>query len=107
MRDAGRPTGIGRRRKRVTAGPGGVVADDQLTGQQVHLLPMVMHERGGGVDARIEAQQPGAASHLAGLVEIAGEDLLLDAGGIARRGRPSLRQIDPVKLKMRLVHRHQ
>jgi hypothetical protein len=59
-----------------------------------------------GVHARIEPQQAGAAAHLAGFVEIAGERLLLDAGGIARRREPALVHVDALELKMRLVERH-
>src|SRR5437867_12185032 len=56
-----------------------VVADDEVTGHQVDLLPMVVHERSGGKDTRFKAQQPGSAAHLFRLVEVTGEDLLLDA----------------------------
>jgi hypothetical protein len=51
---------------------------------------MIVHERCGGEDAGLEAEQPGAASHLAGFVEVAGENFLLDARGIAG-GVPSRR----------------
>src|SRR5262245_13332496 len=87
--DAGRPARIGRRLDALATLAVLVVADDEVAGDQVDLLPMVVHERCGGVGPRLEPQQPRAASHLAGLVEVAGQDLLLDAGRIARRRRPA------------------
>src|SRR6202011_5016843 len=72
----------------------------------IDLFPMVMHERRRGVDARIEAQEPGTASGLAGFVEIAGENLLLYGGRIAAGRRPAGRHVDPGEFEMRLVHRH-
>src|SRR5262245_27818958 len=97
---------IGRRLETLTALALRIIADDQVAGEQINLLPMVVHERRRGVDAGREAQQPRAAAHLARLVEIAGENLLLDAGRIARRRDPALRHVDRKKFQMRLVHRH-
>ena len=42
---------------------------------------MIMHERLGGEGARIEAQKTCAAAGFRRLVDIACENLLLDAGG--------------------------
>jgi hypothetical protein len=53
--------------------PRSVVADDEIAGHQVDLLPVVMDEKHGGVDTGIELQQARAAAHLPGLVEIARE----------------------------------
>src|SRR5262249_12960057 len=47
-----------------------------------------------------------AASHLARLVEIACQDLLLDSGGVSRWRGPAFGHIDPQELQVRLVHRH-
>src|SRR5262249_58740128 len=67
---------------------------------------MVVHERRGGVDAGIEAQQPCAAAHLAAFVEVARENFLLDPGGIARRRGPAAVHVHAGKFKVRLVHPH-
>jgi hypothetical protein len=48
---------------------------------RIDLLPVVMDERNGGVEAGIELQQARAAAHLPGLVEIARENLLLIPAG--------------------------
>src|SRR5438045_2442163 len=79
---AGRAAGIGAGREILAAIAVQVVADRQIALDQVNLFPIFVHERRGGVDAGREAQQPGAAAALGGLVERAGEDLLLDAVGI-------------------------
>jgi hypothetical protein len=104
--NARRPAGIGRGVERFAALSLRVVADDEVAGDQIDLLPMVMHERRGGVDAGLEAQQSGAAAHLTVLVEVAREDFLLDARGIAGRRGPASLHVHAGKLKMRLVHRH-
>src|SRR6516162_1911442 len=67
---------------------------------------MVVHERRGGVDAGIEAQQPGAAAHFAALVEVARKNFLLDPRGIAGRRGPAALHVHAGKFKMRFVHRH-
>ena len=72
---------------------------------QIHLFPMIVHEGRRGVDAGRKAQAAGVpAAHLAPLVEIARENLLLNARRITRRRDPALIHVDLVKLKMRLVH---
>src|SRR5215475_15609744 len=63
--NARRPAGIGRGVEPFATLSLRVVADDEVARDQIDLLPMVVHERRGGVDARIEAQQPGAAAHFA------------------------------------------
>src|SRR5215475_350716 len=72
--NARRPAGIGRGGERFAALSLRVVADDEVARDQIDLLPMVVHERRGGVDAGIEAQQPCAAAHLAAFVEVAREN---------------------------------
>src|SRR4051794_21278684 len=81
--DAWRAAGIGRAMKRLAASALCVAAHDQIAGEEINLLPMIMHKRRGGVDARIEAQQARAASHFFRLVDVARKDFLLDAGRIA------------------------
>src|SRR5262245_20931459 len=103
---ARRAARIGRGFERLAALAGGVVADDEVAGHQVDLLPVVVHERRCSVDAGIEAQKPRAAAHLAGLVDVAGQDLLLDAGWIAGRRGPALAHVDAQEFEVGLVHRH-
>src|SRR2546423_15318163 len=102
MVDARRAAGIGRRVERFAAFSLRIVADDQVAGNEVDLLPMIVHERRGGEGAGLEAEQSGAASHLARFVEVTGENFLLDTCGIAGRRRPAGVHVDAGKFKMRL-----
>src|SRR4029077_2514652 len=63
--DAGRAAGIGTSRERLAARALPVIADDEVAGNEVHLLPVIMHEWRGRVDAGLEPQHPRAASHFA------------------------------------------
>src|SRR6516162_1655484 len=83
-----------------------VIANDEIARQQIHLFPVVMNEGGDGVDAGIEFQQPRPAPHLAGLIEITRQNLLLDSSRIAGRCLPAFLHVDRMKFEMRLVHRH-
>src|SRR5262249_48618698 len=104
--DARRPAGIGRGVECFAALSLRVVADDEVARDQIDLLPLVVRERRGGVDAGVEAQQPGAAAHLAALVEVARENFLLDPRGVAGRRGPAGVHVHAGKFKMRLVYRH-
>src|SRR5262249_57487945 len=68
--NARRATGIGRGVERFAALSLRVVADDEVARDQIDLLPMVVHERRGGVNAWIEAQHPGAPAHPAALLPV-------------------------------------
>src|SRR5204863_1605413 len=94
---AGRAAGIGAGSEALAALAGDIVADRQIALDEIHLFPIFVHERLGREDARLEAQQPGAAAAPALFVEGAGEDLLLDAGGIARPDRPAAAHPEPVE----------
>src|SRR5262249_24479819 len=104
--DAWWPARIGGRVKRLAALAVSVVADNEVARHEIHLFPMVMDERSRGVDARFELQQARPAPHLSGLVEIARQNLLLNAAWIAGRRVPALVHVDGVKFEMRLVHWH-
>src|SRR5215831_19296224 len=80
---AGRAAGIGARRIVLAAPALPVVADCQVALHEIHLLPIVVHEGFGRVDAGLKAQQSRAAAALCRLVERTGEDLLLNPSGIA------------------------
>src|SRR5262249_44133224 len=83
-----------------------VAADDEVARHEVHLLPVVVHERLGRVHAGREAQMARAEAAPGLLVEEAREDLLLDARRIAFRRLPALAEIDGVELLVLLVDRH-
>src|SRR3954470_1761395 len=91
---AGRPAGVGGREALLTALPLLVVADDQVALHDVHLLPMVMHERLGGKRARVDLEESRAASLLRLLVQVRREDLLPETRRIALRPLPAARQVD-------------
>src|SRR6185369_17517189 len=104
--DAGRPARISGSLERLAAVTGCVVADDEIAGHEIDLLPVIVHERCCRVDAGVEAQEPRAATHLARLVEIARQYLLLDSGGVSGWRGPAFGHIDPQELQVGLVHRH-
>src|SRR5258706_11943060 len=106
MMNAGRAAGIGRAEEGLAALALRVAADDEIAGEEINLLPMIVHKGRRGVDARIEAQQPRAAAHLLPLVDVACEDLLLDARRIVRRRRPSRAHVECDEFQMGFVHRH-
>src|SRR5262249_41115096 len=95
--DARRPACVARRLDEFDAPALRVIADDEITGHKVHLLPVIVHEGRGGVGAGREAQEPRAASHLARFVEVTGENLLLDAGRIARGRHPARVHVDALE----------
>src|SRR2546427_5246798 len=72
------PTGIGRREALLAALALLVVADDEVALHHIHLFPVVVHERLGGEGARLDLQQPGAASELVDLVEVPGEGFFVE-----------------------------
>src|ERR1700747_727474 len=94
--------GVGRGEALLAALARGVVADDQVALYDVHLFPVVVHERLGGERARLDLQQARAAAALAFLVEVRGEDLLVEARRIARRPLPAGVEVDLHELEMRL-----
>src|ERR1700730_6648104 len=104
--DAGRTAGVGRRFEWLAALALGVIADGEVARDEIDLFPMIVHEGRGGIDAGLEAQQPGATAHLSPLVEIARQDLLHDAGRIARGRRPARAHVKAMEFQVRLVHRH-
>src|SRR5271168_3453079 len=106
MRCAGRSAGIGALGKILAAAALRVVADRQIALEQIDLLPIFMDERGGGVNAGLEAQQPRPAAAVVRLVEAAGQDLFLDARRIARDGLPARGGVDLVEFLVLLADRH-
>src|SRR5687768_5806523 len=99
---AWRPAGVSRREALLPALALLVVAHDEIALHHVHLFPMVVDERLGGERARLDLQQAGAASELVRLVQVGGEDLLVEAGRIARRDLPAGAQVDLHELQVLL-----
>src|SRR5215472_7390668 len=83
-----------------------VVADREIALDQKDLFPIVVHKRLGREYARSKPQQAGAAAAALRLVEAARQDLLLDAGGVARRCRPPRAHVDTMEFEMGLVDGH-
>src|SRR5208282_2002514 len=102
MRGAGRTAGIGVRTVSLERERACLVADDQISGQQENLLPIVMDKGKGGASARCEPQQSRPVADSTLLVERAGKNFLLDPVRIASRRAPSGREIELVEFAMLL-----
>src|SRR5206468_8515708 len=101
-----RPAGVGAWRKVFAASAFGVVADGEVARDQINLFPIFMDEGCGREYSRRKPQQAGATAAMAFLVEVARQDLLLDASRIAGRGRPASAHIDAVEFEMGLIDGH-
>src|SRR5437868_3659592 len=91
---ARRPTGVGGRKTLLAAAALRIVADDEIALRDVDLLPVVVHERLGGVRAGLDLEESRAAAALFHFVEIGGEDLLVEPRRVARRPLPARIEID-------------
>src|SRR5207247_10297018 len=78
-----------------------VVAHHEVALHDIDLLPVVVDERLGGKSVGLDLQQPGAAAELVHLVEIRGEDLLVEARRVAVRPFPAGLEIDAHEFEMR------
>src|SRR5262245_8754332 len=96
--------GVGAELRAALAVP--VTADDQVSRDEINLLPVFVHERLGGVDPGREAQVARTVPAPFLLVEGAGEDLLLDAARIALGRFPPLARIGRMELLVLFVDRH-
>ena len=106
MHRAGGSAGISAGRKALAASAFGIVADGEVAGYQIDFFPIFVDEGCCGENARRKAQQACAAAPPVFLVERARQDLLLDAGRIAGRSRPSGVHIHRVEFEMGLVDGH-
>src|SRR5437773_2641307 len=95
------PAGIGRCEALLAALALPVVAHHQVALEHVDLFPVVVHERLGGEGAGLDLQQARAAAALRLLVEVRGEDLLVEARRVARRPFPAGLEIDAHEFEMR------
>src|SRR5215475_6944021 len=103
---AGRPTGIGVGRKRLAPPTVSIVADDEVARNQINLLPVIVDEGSGRENAGCKSQQARARAAFGLLIERAGQDLLLNSLGVARRRLPAGAHVKGVELSMLLVHGH-
>src|SRR5258708_10255946 len=83
-----------------------VVADSEVACEQKDLLPVLVDEGRGGIDARCETKQAGPAATLLHLLQPTRKDFLPDASPITRRGLPAPGHSPPVKLIVGLVYSH-
>src|SRR5437667_3765816 len=98
---AGRPAGIGVCEALLAALALPVVAHHEVALHDIDLFPVVVHERLGGEGAGLDLQQARAAAALRLLVEIRGDDLLVEARRVARRSFPAGVEIDAHEFEMR------
>src|SRR5260370_29140856 len=103
---AGRAAGVGAGEEALAALPRAIVADRQIALDQIDLFPISVHERLRCEHPRRKPQQAGSAAVAALFVKRPGQDLLLDAGGIALRRRPSGTHVYAVEFEMGLVDAH-
>src|SRR5215469_6867837 len=101
------PTGVRARWEVLAAAALCVVANGQVALDQIDLLPVFVNKGLGREHAGGKAQEASAAAAAPLFVEGAGQDLLLDAGRVAGRGRPPGTHVDAVKFEMRLVDGHE
>src|SRR6266704_2311941 len=106
VRRAGRAArvGAGTEAGAAPAVPG--VADDQVARDEIHLLPVIVHEGLGRVHAGIEAQVARAKAALLFFVEESGEHLLPDPVRITGQFFPAAVEVDRVELLVLLPDRH-
>src|SRR5687768_11222610 len=97
-----RSAGVSRREALLSALALLVVADHEVALHDIDLFPVIVHEGLGGERAGLDLEQPRAAALLRFLVEVGGEDLLVEAGWIARRHFPAVIQVDAYELEVLL-----
>ncbi len=100
---AGRPHRVGIASEFLAAFALLVVADDQIARHQENFFPIIVDERLGRVDAGREAQKSGAVAAPRFFVELAGDDLLLNARRITGRRMPAFVHIEGVEFLVSLV----
>src|SRR6266850_2643973 len=102
MVHARRTAGVGRCEALLAAAALSVVADDQVAVHYVDLFPVIVDEGLGGIGAGLDLEQPRTAALFMNLVEVAGQDLLVKAGRIARWAFPAGVEIDLDEFEMLL-----
>ena len=82
VEDPRRPTGVRGREELLTSLAVSVVAYNEIALDEVHLFPMVVHERLGGERAWRDPKQTTPAAGFIGFIQIAGQHFLVHAVGI-------------------------
>src|SRR5262249_6027495 len=103
---AGRPTRVGVGRKRGATLAFRIVANDEVARHQIDLLPVIVDEGSGSEDAWCKSQQARARAAFGLFIERAGQDLLCNSLGVARRRLPAGAHVEAVELLMLFVHGH-
>src|SRR6202030_986273 len=98
MNGARGPAGVGVWREGFASVAGRVVADDQITRNQVDLLPIVVDKGRSGVNTGSKARMARAKAALVLLIQKACKYLLLNSFWIPRRCMPAGAQVDGMKL---------
>src|SRR5579872_2466867 len=99
MKNARRTTGVGIGAKFAPRAAVGAIADDQIAGKHIDLLPIVVNKGRRGARAWMKSQQTRAPARLGDLVERPGEYFLLNIGGITGGGPPAFFHIDRLEFE--------
>src|SRR5262249_15620235 len=102
----GRTAGIGGAGELLSAPAPGIIADDQVAGEQIDLFPILVHKRFGRVRAGGDPQQPGATALLVLFIQPPGQNFFGEARRVPGRRRESCREIHRRKLVVRFVDAH-
>src|SRR5579872_285853 len=94
MVDTRRPAGVSVRPKPFPVPSSLIIADDEVARDQVNFLPILMNKRPGREYTGLKAQEASPASTFILFIERPGENLLLDALGIARQSFPALVHVE-------------
>src|SRR5688572_27902748 len=100
--DPRRTAGVGRREALLPALTLLVVADHEVALHYIDLFPVIVHKGLGGESAGLDLEKARATALLRFLVQVRGENLLVEAARIARRHFPAIVQIDAYELEMLL-----
>src|SRR5690242_2931350 len=83
-----------------------IIADDQVTGEQEHLLPVVVDKRIRRVGTRGKAQQPRTVAALILFIKFAGDYLFLNSRRVARQAVPAVTHVEDMEFFMPFVIPH-
>src|SRR5271167_3961887 len=88
---AGRPASVSIWLEACAIPPVLIVANNEVAGDQVNFLPILMNKGLGSENAGLKTQEARSASASGLFIERTGKNLLLDAAGVYGRSNPSLR----------------
>jgi hypothetical protein len=94
MVDSRRPAGVSVRLKAFAMLPVLIVTNNEVAGDQVNFLPIIMYKWLGGKDSGLKPQKARTASTPRPFIEFPGKNLLLDAAGITGWSNPALSHVE-------------